>query len=153
MGAYNPLEDVIYLNRNVFFEGHSAAEAFPVILRHWAEGEPAIVSTHRANYVSLRRENADRGYAKLEDLLGRLTAKGVRFLTTAEVGDLYRQGWSWRTTGGKQIVRKWAEDAEPIQLPPGTNALVSIADGKSFLLRTDGTGDVPPGDYVARGPA
>lgn len=149
IGAYNPMEDVIYLCRNAWFEGQSADEAFPVILRRWSEGEPAVVSSHRSNYVSLRREVVTRGYAKLEDLLGRLMEKGARFLTTAEVGDLYRQGWSLRTTGGKQILRKWAEDADPIQLTHGAKSLVSIPEGKSFFLRPDGTVTVPPGDYVA----
>lgn len=148
IGAYNSMDDVIYLTRNAWFENHSSDETFPVILNRWSQGEPAMVSTHRSIYVSQHSEHIERGYAKLEDLLSRLAAKGARFLTTAEIGDLYRQGWSLRTNGDIKILRKWAEDAEPIRLESGTKTLTATPSGKTFTVKADGTADIPLGDYL-----
>ena len=125
LGAYNELLDVVYLTRNAFFElqpphGCPAETLLGVVdnclnVHH----EPAIISTHRVNYVSLDKEMAGRRHAELETLLAGLCKRGVSFLTTAEVGQLYRQGWSERRFGDKRVIRKWCGDAEDAVLPDG----------------------------------
>ncbi len=148
IGAYDEMNDVIFLTRNAWFEKQTADETYPVVLRRWAEGEPAVISTHRSNYVSMNPKHDDAGYAKLDDLLGRLAARGARFLSTAEIGDLYRQGWSLRSDGAVKILRKWADDAEPIRLPAGVTSATALPSGRSFTVGSDGTVEIPPGDYV-----
>jgi len=147
MGAYSPLEDVVYLSRNAWLENEPADETGPIIQRLWAQGEPAVVSSHRIHYVSLRPENVDQGFARLEDLLGRLTAAGARFLTSAELGDLYRQGWSLRAVGPKQILRKWSEDSEPIRFPNNARHLIQRPDRHRFEIGANGAAKLPLGDY------
>jgi hypothetical protein len=155
IGAHDPVNDVIYLTRNAFFEcaggkSQSAEAVLPVIRSRWAEGEPAVVSTHRANYVSLDAVRAETGFTELSALLQSLHDCGARFLTTAEVSDLYRQGWSLREFGGTKILRRWSPEAEPVRLPCSVTGATAIPDGREYLAMADGACvvlDLPAGDY------
>ena len=117
IGDFDPMAGVVYLIRNASFgpvdgsdeNSDYAEECFQDILRNFrVEKEPAVVQTHRANYTVFSAEHANRCLDMLNSLLSKLSAKGVHYLTTGELGDLYRQGWSIRNVGGKQLLRKWS---------------------------------------------
>jgi hypothetical protein len=125
IGDYNESSDVVYMTRNAFFESgmapgweDSAADVLSVVKRNIEVfNEPAVISTHRINYVSLNEQMVDMRYFELEKLLQGLCEMGVCFLTTAEVSQMYRQGWSARPFGNKTILRKWHEDACITEVP------------------------------------
>lgn len=156
VGAYEPVTDVIYMIRNAFFEcalneGQGADDVLPVIRRRWSENEPALVSTHRVHYAALDPAIAARGRGELRRLLTTLAdIPRIRFLTTTEVSDLYRRGWSLRTVGGGHILRKWDADADPIRLPFALDHVTSLPDGCEFGCQLDGAeaiAELPEGDY------
>jgi hypothetical protein len=87
-----------YLTRNCFFEPvhdgkdwvdscmHEISSAF-----RWRK--PAVISSHRVNYIgALRKENRDNGLRQLNLLLQRIirTWPDAEFLTSAELGDIIR---------------------------------------------------------------
>jgi len=155
MGACHPRLDVAYLTRNVFFEcagrpEQSAQVAGEVIRARWSEGEPAVVSTHRANYVSLDPGFAEDGRRQLARLLADLAAAGARFLTTAEVGDLYRRGWSLRAAGEQHILRFWSESGAQVRVPGTWAAARALPDGREHPGQAAGAATefrLPVGDY------
>ena len=56
-------------------------------------GKPAVVSSHRVNYVgSIDPSNRDNGLNELKKLLNKVLQKwpDVEFMTSAELGDLIR---------------------------------------------------------------
>ena len=56
-------------------------------------GKPAVISSHRVNYVgSIDPSNRDNGLDKLKKLLNKVLKKwpDVEFMTSAELGDLIR---------------------------------------------------------------
>ncbi len=120
IGDYNEIRDVIYITRNAFFESgmapgwnDSAADVLRAVTRNLDEFcEPSIVSTHRINYVSLDKKMVEKRFSELGKLLDGLCKMGVHFLTTSEVSQLYRQGWSVRKFGNKTILRKWHKNAK-----------------------------------------
>ncbi len=67
----------------------------------WSRRQPAIVSTHRVNYVQIRPERGAAGLQRLRELLGRLAAEGATFLTDAELRALLTRGWSARPIGAR----------------------------------------------------
>lgn len=110
MGGWSSVSDLVYLRRNVDFEcGWKVADIKPVIeliQRQWDDNEPAILNCHRVNFVSFDQEQQRRGRGNLETLLEKLDKiGGVRFLTSSEVGDLYRHGWSARVFGNTLVLR------------------------------------------------
>lgn len=142
IGACHPRLDVAYLTRNVFLESagrpeQSARVAAEVIRARWAEGEPAVISTHRANYVSLDPALAEDGRRELERLLAALATAGARFLTSAEVGDLYRRGWSLRAVGARHVLRVWSEDAGEVRLPGRWRAARELPHGVEHAGHAD----------------
>jgi len=59
--------------------------------------KPAVVSTHRVNFMGeLRAANRDRGLVLLEELLGRMVKHwpDVEFLSAVELGDAMSAGAS-----------------------------------------------------------
>jgi len=156
VGAHEPVTDVIYMIRNVFFEcalneTQRTRDVLPVIRRRWAENEPALISTHRVHYAALDPEIPEQGRCELRTLLAALAdIPGIRFLTTTEVSDLYRNGWSLRKIGDAHILRKWDADAAEIRLPLAASRATSLPDGREFRGRSDGMEtvfDLPEGDY------
>ena len=147
IGDVDPLAGVAYLTRNASFgpadgsdeNSDYAEECFQDIMRNFCmEKEPAVVQTHRANYTVLESEYADRRLAMLDSLLRKLSEKGVHYLTSGELGDLYRQGWSTRKIGGRQLLRKWsAVDcafAQGVEAETGKTTAISKATLGSFWL-------------------
>jgi hypothetical protein len=158
IGGYNETLGAVYLTRNVFFEclyngsersGHSAAEVLSVIERCFgAYNEPAMVSTHRTNYVSFDSEMTKMRYNELERLLRALQERGVFFLTSGEVAELYRSGRSLRKFGGRAVFRRWAANAEPLKWTEPLRSVKRLPGMKE--IKTD-AGDInilPCGDYL-----
>jgi hypothetical protein len=86
----------IYLTRNCFFEpSHSGrdwvASCLNEIESAFSFSKPAVVSTHRVNYIgTLHEENRTRGLTQLKLLLTSILKKwpDVHFITSQELGDL-----------------------------------------------------------------
>jgi len=85
-----------YLTRNCFFEpSHPGKDWIDSCLYEIQTAfrwhKPAIISTHRVNYIGrLRPENRDRGLKQLSALLKEIILKwpDVEFMTTPELGKL-----------------------------------------------------------------
>ncbi len=147
LGDYDPMLDVVYLTRNAFFEadssdkrryGISGEDLMKVIERNFGSfGEPSVISTHRSAYVSFDSAQETARLAELESLLALLEKRGVFFLTTSELGSLYRNGWSLRPFGGKQIFRKWAE----CEVPSGFEKGLELPSLKEVSVREKSLGN------------
>lgn len=87
---------ILYITRNCFFEpSHPGKDWVDSCLfdikTAFRWHKPAIISTHRVNYIgSLRPENRDRGLKQLNALLKEILKKwpDVEFMTTPELGKL-----------------------------------------------------------------
>jgi len=93
----------LYLFRNCFFEPVCFGESDKVYITDWVDnclkeieiafkwGKPAIISSHRVNYVGyLSPENRDIGLSALRRLLKQIINKWpeIEFMTSEELGDL-----------------------------------------------------------------
>jgi alpha-amylase/alpha-mannosidase (GH57 family) len=100
LGKQNPLGQ-IYLTRNCFFEPSSFTN------NNWVDSclneidtafrwkKPAVISTHRVNYIGLIDEkNRSKGLIQLKSLIQRILQKypDVEFMTSVELGDLIADG-------------------------------------------------------------
>lgn len=154
MGAYDPVNDLVYLWRNVYFERHlpspdstgSADEALRAIRACWDRQEPAIVSIHRVNLIAADSEQL-REMDRLLELLDRV--EGIRYLSTREVGDLYRNGWCLRDFGPDLLLRIWSSDADTIRVNGNIAGAVDLRSGKRYTLSRNGpaAAALPCGDY------
>lgn len=148
-GDINPLSGAVYLTRNAFFEqrmnhqyyGDSADTVMNTVITNLKKRhEPGIISTHRANYVSFLPEVSEIRYEQLDKLLGALSAYGVYFLTSGELGDLYRQGYSTRCVGEKTLLRKWnicplgLKVHEAFELPSMKKVAINANSQGNFLI-------------------
>jgi hypothetical protein len=101
LGKRNSIDQVI-LTRNAAFEpGMNEGECVEACLRQietsfrWCK--PAVISTHRVNYVgSLQAENRERGLRKLDTLISGIIRRwpDVHFMDSVELGDLIKRGVS-----------------------------------------------------------
>lgn len=99
LGMKNKLGQ-IYLTRNVFFEPSCFSPAFsshPVekclkgIERAFRWGKPAIISSHRVNYIGfIDEKNRSRNLEHLDNLLSSIIKRwpDVEFMTSVELGNL-----------------------------------------------------------------
>ena len=115
----------------------------------WGRGQPAIVSTHRANYAHLRADHPAAGRAALRDLLKGLVQDGAVFLTDAEVRQLQDRGWSVREVGRRgAIVRYYGAPRERIRFPaPEGVTGATVREGRG---RGDTEVQIDGGQAVAR---
>lgn len=91
---------------------------FRAVQDAWRRGQPAVVSTHRMNYVHLTPGWAESGREALATLLTRLTGAGAMFLVDFEVRALLEQGWSLRPAGtGHAVLRYFGVPGVPVTLP------------------------------------
>jgi hypothetical protein len=88
--AFEPRGDASPNTRLGAAQAHARAQAA------WHVGRPAVVSTHRLNYVHLDDDWSEAGRAALRDLLSRLCGDGAVFLTDVRVRDLVRPGVAGR---------------------------------------------------------
>ncbi len=85
-----------YITRNCFFEpGESGREWVDSCMKEistmFGYNRPAIISTHRLNYIgSLYPENRDIGLKKLHELLKKITKTwpDIEFITSAQLGEI-----------------------------------------------------------------
>ena len=122
----------------------------------WNRGQPAVISSHRVNYVHLEAGWSDDGRARLRDLLARFAADGAVFLVDIEVRQLLERSWSVREVGEhKLLVRHYGVPGEPIRfaVPEGVRR-VSVLEARSSDaadLSLDGgtvTAKLGVGDYL-----
>jgi len=98
----------------------------------WRRGQPAVLSTHRCNYVHLDAARAASGRTALRELLVGLCEDGASFLVDTEVRDLQTRGWSVRDAGARtSIVRYYGVPREPIRFAAPTGARAVRIDGRS----------------------
>jgi hypothetical protein len=97
----NEHDGLIYLLRNVSFEpsarfGNSAVgDAFKGIERAFFFNKPAVISTHRVNYIGfINEENRTKNLIQLKELLSKVVTKWpeVQFLTSEQLGVLIQNG-------------------------------------------------------------
>lgn len=126
----------------------------PVIESRWDANEPAVLSMHRGNLISLNEQAAERGRNELRALLDLLTRRSrTVFLTTTELSDLYRQGWSLRQIGGRWLLRCRLGEAVRITLPFPVRHITAAASGSSgagdIVVYDEPTGEIEisGGDY------
>ncbi len=101
MGEYDPTTKLTYIKRNVNFEPSIGAEknrlawrsAYRAILRAWENNEPAIVGTHRKNYVGIYQSDGLRQLESLLDIIRRKHPDAV-YMASCELEPLYRRAGS-----------------------------------------------------------
>jgi len=93
----------------------------------WNRGQPAIVSTHRMNYVHLDAAWREVGRDQLRDLLNALTSDGATFVTDAEVRQLVERGWSVRALGERgALLRRYRDAKGPLRFPAPHSAVRAV---------------------------
>ena len=122
----------------------------------WAQGRPAVVSTHRMNYAHLDAARTRGSREALRELLRRLCAERAVFLLDMEVRQLAERHWSVRDLGGRGVLlRHFGVPRETLRFP--TPAGVTGAclrgphdDPRAELLVADGGLEmrVNLGEYV-----
>ena len=99
----------------------------------WGRGQPAVISSHRMNYVHLDEGRAQSGRSHLRDLLAALAEDGAMFLTDAEVRSLVERDWSVRSIGSRgALVRYYGPPREPVYFPaPAGTEGANVRDGRT----------------------
>jgi hypothetical protein len=103
------------VERTVDFEPAQGIDAASIVARckrDWARGRPAVVSTHRANFVNWDSAIVERS----RDALGRLLRglDGAVFMTDAELAQLDRSGVSIGCRGDRLVIRNYSGRARSI---------------------------------------
>lgn len=157
MGAYNRRHDLIYLNRNLHIDNLTTKnldEVKSVVKACWQRNEPVIANNHRMNYVNLDPTKAIAGRLFLSQLLMWIAGQDdVRFLTSSEVSQLYRDGFSVRQIGNKRLVRQWSQPVMTVKIPGSVSHIVSLPGGKEQTFRHDGNHvifELREGDYLVQ---
>lgn len=142
--------DRIYLERNCRLEAVQAKDwrqvaetCYQDIHRAWARGEPAVIETHRVNFVHLDPEVAEKGFRALQHLLELLTQAAdpaLTFLTDDELAQLNRTGTSCVVRGGNLVVRNFSHAHRMITVPEAVSvetrlgSLPQLGTGRSALM-------------------
>lgn len=122
----------------------------------WAQGRPAVVSSHRMNYAHLDAAHARASREALRELLRRLCSERAVFLVDHEVRQLAERHWSVRDLGGRGVLlRHFGVPRETLRFPtpPGvTGARLRGPhdDPRTEMLVADGSLEmrVNLGEYV-----
>ncbi len=136
--------DRIYLERNCRLEAVQATDwrqvavaCYEDVQQAWQTGEPAVVETHRINFVHLRPEVAEAGHRALAYLLELLCAakeSALVFLTDGEIAQLSRTGTSWSLRGDRVVVRNYSHSRRVVEVPR-----LTLADAqRDHRVRLDG---------------
>ncbi len=110
MGNFNRKWRIRYLHRNVDFEPGESPQAwgraYGEIRAAWSRGEPAIVSTHRINYVDLEKQAVEANLEQLERLLASIQRNDPEavYLTDWEVAQLYESGTSFQQVQETELI-------------------------------------------------
>ncbi len=156
IGDYNELRDVIYFTRNAFFESgmapgreHSDENVLTLVEKHLQTyNEPVVISSHRINYAALDEEKVAQRLLDLQRLLDGLCKMKMHFLTTLEVGQLYRKGWSMRKFGDKTIFRKWHDKAGKLDFNTAVPVTLPEHQLEGTLCNLN---ELPTGTYLLDG--
>ncbi|MCP4571977.1 MAG: hypothetical protein GY838_06445 [bacterium] len=131
--------DRIYLERNCRFEPVQEVDPAAAVQRcaaevasAWTRGEPAVIETHRVNFVHTDPEVEAAGRSALASLLAIIGPGGPVYLTDDELAQIGRNGVS-RTLRGRSIVLRNAT---------GSRRVVTVP--RSLLRQAGGTGDPRP---------
>jgi hypothetical protein len=147
--AWRP--ELVYLERNCRLEVVQAADPAAAtrrcvaeVRRAWRRGEPAVVESHRINFVHLDGSVERVGRAGLNDLLGTVAAvaPGPLFLTDTELAQLHRRGTSWCRRGDKLVVRNLTHGRKVVWVPgaaegtgvPSRVRFLALAPGETRIL-------------------
>ncbi len=137
----------IYLERNCRLEpvqaadpGSTAAACLGEVRRAWRAGEPAVVESHRVNYVHTDPAVPAAGRRALQGLLAGLEAPGPAaplYLTDAEVASLARRGTSAVFRGERLVLRNLTRSLRLVPVPggaPDAARLVPLPAGATVVL-------------------
>ncbi len=135
----------IYLERNCRFEPAQAPDPDAVtracaaeVRQAWRRGEPAIIETHRVNFVHVDPSIPARGRAELGRLLADLAGDGPVFLTDTEVAQLARQGVSARRVPGRGVILRNGSHSRRVVAVGGRGSrplrLVALPAGAAAVL-------------------
>lgn len=161
MGTHNRFSDLVYLNRNAFFETSASGpeaidESFRAIVNCWQRNEPAVTSTHRVHYASLNPDLRRTGLDHLDQLLGCLGSEypDVVYLTSWEVAQLCRFGTSAARFDDTWVLRNYT--AEPQRVVTGadlTKPAIDLRTGNAAdpVDEEAGTYVLEPGDHMVHG--
>lgn len=145
--------DRVYLDRNSSFEPLQAAEhrrttdrTVAEVRQRWREGEPAIVETHRINFVHLDDGNGELGRRELRRLLDGLDADGAIFMTDGEVAELHRRGTSWAVRGGRIVVRNYTHSRRLVVVPAAASRLAASLRGEEAQAASTIVVSLAPGE-------
>lgn len=157
MGRYNRFLDMVYLNRNAFFEvAHRGPDviddAFAAVEGCWGRGEPAVISTHRLGYCSLDADESREGLRRLDEFLGRFETERPETvcMTSREVAQLCRSGVSAAPYGDGWMLRNYLGEEAEARLPVASTASArDLRSGREFVPLRDRPAvyRLPPGDY------
>jgi hypothetical protein len=165
-GQRSPHTHMIYLRRNARLEplgldDEYAQAGFTNCWREvraaWQAGEPAIVSTHRKNFVSMVAEQQRQGFMQLDQLFIAIeeSAPDAIYLTSAEIAQLYETGTSALAWPGEIVCRNYTGEEQAIALPledgqRATEARDLRTDAEVKIIEQDGCLQlrVPDGDFA-----
>ena len=141
LGDMDHDRDLAFLTRNVFWESESAdtaADIWQVCRNNFKiYNEPSIISAHRNVWSTFPTSMIEKNLTRWGEFFALAEANGVYFLTSAEVGDLYRQGWSIRQTSQGKLLRKWS-----ICPPPEiSGTVIELPSGKPTVLTEKSCGN------------
>ena len=119
--------DRTYLERNCRFEPVQTEDPAAVVSacleetrQAWRRSEPAIVETHRINFVHTDPAVVETGLNSLADYLEELTRPGEFapiFLTDWEISQLQGHGTSWCVRSGRVVVRNGTRSSRLMTVP------------------------------------
>ncbi|MDZ7262137.1 MAG: hypothetical protein ONB05_08540 [candidate division KSB1 bacterium] len=141
MGDYNRYLKLYYLNRNVDFEPRgkevAAERSYQEIVSAWQRNEPAIVNTHRVNYVYLDESWVAKNLDQLDKLLNtiRLNHPTAVYLTDYEVVQLYESGKSLMPFGNMIVCRNYTPEKKRFNVPIPLNS--KIVNVKNLQTRSE----------------
>ena len=112
---------IVYLVRDVYFEparGHDPEAALEAVLARVRQGRPALIETHRENYVGA---HAEASRAALETLLVavRETLPGVRFVDSLTLAMTFAGGAAGRELLARDLRTRVAAWAARVRALPG----------------------------------
>ncbi len=107
-------KQLYYIERNCRLESlqHSDRDAtiskcYDDVLTSWNRGEPAVVETHRINFVSTDPDLQNIGLSALDNLLSKIETQDVTWLCDDEIAQLSKTGTSSRIFGDQVICRNY----------------------------------------------
>lgn len=124
-----------YLERNCRLEPVQATDPEAVVRacildtrRAWSAGQPAIVESHRVNFIHTDPGVVSVGLMALDRYLSEISADGRQtpiFLTDHELAQIQRKGTSWAVRGQVVVVRNFTRGTKVVAVPAATMAAVS----------------------------